>query len=286
MPSTPLEHALPTHPLRGGRLTLPAVGFGTYPLRGQEGVRAVATAIEAGYRLIDSAVNYDNEGAVGAAVRASGLPREELLVTSKLPGRFHARADAIRCVEESVLRTGLDVIDLYLIHWPNPLEGRYVEAWEALLTCRERGLVREVGVSNFLPEHLDALVAATGEAPAVNQVELHPFFPQEAQLAYHAEHGILTEAWSPLARAQDLDDQPAITAAAAAHGVTPAQVVVRWHVQRGVLPLPKSGDPARQAANLDVAGFELSGDEVAAITALGRPDGRLFDADPASHQEF
>ena len=276
---------LPQHTLRDGS-TLPAVGFGTYPLRGQAGVRAVASAIEVGYRLIDSAVNYDNEGAVGAAVRAAQVPRSELLVTSKLPGRHQRKADAIRCVEESVLRTGLDYLDLYLIHWPNPARGLYVEAWEALLECRERGLVRTVGVSNFLPAHLEALVAATGEMPMVNQIELHPFFPQDAQLAYHEAHGVLTEAWSPLARAKDLDTHPALASAARTHGVGAAQVVLRWHLQRGVLPLPKAGGRERQVANLDLAGFTLTDDEVAAITALGRADGRLFDADPASHEEF
>lgn len=275
----------PQYTLNDGT-AIPAIGFGTYPMRGQAGVRAVASAIEAGYRLLDSAYNYENEAAVGAAVRASGVPRDQLVVTSKLPGRYHGRDAALTTVEESVLRTGLEYVDLYLIHWPDPVQGRFVEAWGALVEARERGLVRSIGVSNFLPEHVDAIVAATGVTPAVNQVELHPLFPQSAQLAYDEAHGIRTEAWSPFGRGHELTAHPAVAAVAAAHGRTPTQVILRWDVQRGVVPLPKSADPARQRENLDVFSFELSDDEVAAITALGRPDGRLWGQDPAVYEEF
>jgi len=276
--------AIPQHTLNDGT-TIPAIGFGTYPLRGTRGVAALRDAIDAGYRLIDSAFHYDNEGAVGAAVRSSGVPRDEIVVTSKLPGRYHAHDAAVAAVEESVLRTGLDHLDLYLIHWPLPHRGLFVEAWQALVECRERGLVRSIGVSNFLPEHLDVLERETGVVPAVNQVELHPWLPQTEQQAYHEAHGILTEAWAPVGEDSALRDEPVITRIAAAHGVTPTQVILRWDVERGIVPLPKSWSPKHRRENLDVFGFELAADEVAAITALGRAH-RLFGADPATHDEL
>ena len=276
--------AIPQHTLNDGT-TIPAIGFGTYPLRGSRGVAALRDAIDAGYRLIDSAFHYDNEGAVGAAVRSSGVPRDEIVVTSKLPGRYHAHDAAVAAVEESVLRTGLDHLDLYLIHWPLPHRGLFVEAWQALVECRERGLVRSIGVSNFLPEHLDVLERETGVVPAVNQVELHPWLPQTEQQAYHEAHGILTQAWAPVGEDSALRDEPVITRIAAAHGVTPTQVILRWDVERGIVPLPKSWSPEHRRENLDVFGFALTADEVAAITALGRAH-RLFGADPATHDEL
>jgi diketogulonate reductase-like aldo/keto reductase len=276
--------AIPTHTLNDGT-TLPAIGFGTYPLDGAEAVDAVVSAIEAGYRLIDTAVNYGNEAAVGEGIRRSGVPREEIRVTSKLPGRHHAHDDAVASVRASVEALGLDYVDLHLIHWPNPSVGKYVEAWKALVELREEGLVRSVGVSNFTAEHLDRIIGATGVTPAVNQVELHPYFPQAEMRRVHAERGILTESWSPLGKRQAPFTEPPVAEAAEAHGVTPGQVILRWHVQIGAVPIPKSATPERQRQNLDVFGFELSDDEVAAITALGRPDGRLFGGDPDTHEE-
>lgn len=278
----------PEVPVRRGLrgFELPAVGFGTYQLRGQAGADAIVRALDAGYRVLDSAFSYENEGVVGAAVRRSCVPRDEIVVTSKLPGRHQPHDRAIATVEESVLRTGLDRIDLYLIHWPNPGRGQYVEAWEALLEARERGLVREVGVCNFLPEHLDRLVAATGVAPVVNQIELHPRFPQAEQRAADAERGILTEAWSPLGRGNDLLGRPELHDVAARHGVSPAQAVLRWHVELGVVPIPKATSDARQRENLDVLGFELTPDDHAAIASLARPDGRLAGQDPATYEEL
>jgi 2,5-diketo-D-gluconate reductase A len=245
----------------------------------------VSSAIRTGYRLIDTAFNYENEGAVGEGIRRSGVPREELFVTSKLPGRYHAREEAGEAVRESLWRLGLDHLDLYLIHWPNPSVGRFVEAWEALVQAREDGIVRSVGVSNFTAEHLRTVIEATGVTPAVNQIELHPSFPQEELRAVHAELGIVTEAWSPLGKRDARYDDPAVAAAASTHGVSPAQVILRWQVQLGSVPIPKSATPARQAENLDVFNFELTDAEVAAITALGRPDGRLFGGDPDTHEE-
>ncbi|MFI7658221.1 aldo/keto reductase [Micromonospora parva] len=266
--------------------TLPAIGLGTYQLNGSAGVDAIGQAIRAGYRLLDSAFNYENEGAVGRAVRSAGDVRDELIVTSKLPGRHHSYDEALTTVEESVFRTGLDRIDLYLIHWPNPKVDRYVQAWRALIEARERGLVRHIGLSNFLPEHIERLVAETGVAPVVNQIEVHPYFPQQEALDYHREHGILVQGWSPLGHGNDLRQHPVIGEIAAAHGVSPAQAILAWHVARQVIPLPKAASPQRQAENLDVFGITLTDAEVAAITALGRPDGRLADQDPAVYEEF
>ena len=266
--------------------TLPAIGLGTYSLDDAEGIDAITSALDAGYRLLDTAVNYGNEETVGEAIRRSGLPRDQVRVTSKIPGRHHGYDDAVTSTKESLQRLGLDHLDLHLIHWPNPSVGKYLEAWQALVDLQQQGLVRSIGVSNFTEEHLDAAIAATGVTPAVNQIELHPYFPQEHMRAVNAARGIVTESWSPMGKRQAPLDEPPIVAAADAHGVTPGQVILRWHVQLGALPIPKSATPQRQRENIDVFGFELSGDEVAAITALGRPDGRLFGGDPDTHEEM
>jgi diketogulonate reductase-like aldo/keto reductase len=274
-----------TYTLNDGR-TLPAVGFGTYPLRGEEGIAAIVSALEAGYRLLDTAVNYENEREVGEALRRSGLPREEVRVTSKIPGRHHAYDDAVASTHASLERLGLDYLDLHLIHWPNPSVGKYAEAWRALVDLQREGLVRSVGVSNFAEAHLRRVVEETGVVPAVNQIELHPAFPQPAMRAVHDDLGIRTEAWSPLGKRQAPLSQAAVAGAAEAHRVTPGQVILRWHVQLGSVPIPKSATPERQRANLDLFSFELTEAEVEAITALGRPDGRLFGGDPEVHEEM
>lgn len=276
---------IPSYTLNDGH-QLPALGFGTYPLRGRAGVDSMVSALHQGYRLLDSAVNYDNEGAVGEAVRRSGVPRDEIVVTSKLPGRYHSYEAAVNCVHESLYRLQLDRIDLYLIHWPNPNQGRYSEAWRALVDLQREGLLRSIGVSNFLPEHLDRIIADSGVTPAVNQVELHPYFPQVEQRQANADRGVRTESWSPLGRAKEIGDDPVIARIAEAHGRTSAQIVLRWQVQLGSVPLPKAASAGRQRENLSVFDFTLDDDQVAAITALGRPDGRLFGADPATHEEF
>ncbi|GAA2071930.1 aldo/keto reductase [Microbacterium hatanonis] len=263
---------------------IPALGFGTYPLRGEDGAEAVASAIRTGYRSLDTAFNYDNEGAVGEGIRRSGLAREELFVTSKLPGRYQGEP-TVATVRESLWRLGLEYLDLYLIHWPNPSVGEYVRSWENLVTARDLGLVRSIGVSNFTERHLADVIDATGVTPAVNQIEMHPYFPQMEQRAVNARLGIVTEAWSPLGKGSAPYREAPVVAAAAAHRVTPAQVILRWHVQLGSVPIPKSATPSRQAENLDVFGFELDDSEMAAVTALGRRDGRLFDGDPDTHEE-
>jgi len=265
---------------------LPAVGFGTYPLRGEEGIAAMVAALENGYRLLDSAVNYDNEREVGEALRRSGLPRDEVRLTTKIPGRHHGYDDALRSLRDSAAALGVERIDLALIHWPNPSQGRYPEAWRALVDARRDGLVHSIGVSNFTDAHLQRIIDDTGVVPAVNQVELHPYFPQEEMRGVHERLGIRTESWSPLGKASAPYSEAAIVAAAEAHDVSPAQVILRWHVQLGAVPLPKSATPERQRANLDVFGFGLSEDEMAAITGLGRPDGRLFGGDPDVHEEM
>lgn len=277
--------SLPDHTLNDGT-TLPAIGLGTYALRGIPGAEAMADALRQGYRLLDSAVNYENEGATGKAVRMSGVPREEIRVASKLPGRHHKKPNVTWAIEESLLRSGLDYLDLYLIHWPNPSQKLFVEAWEGMIEARERGLVRSIGVSNFLPEHLDQLIAKTGVAPSVNQIELHPYFNQAEQRAADKQRGILTEAWTPIGKGTALLTEAPIVAAANKHGRTPAQVVLRWHYQLGVLPIPKSANATRRAENLDVAGFQLDEADMAAIATLNKANGRLFDGDPRTHEEF
>lgn len=273
---------LPTRTLGDG-VSVPVLGFGTYPLRGDDGVRAMVSALEVGYRLIDTAVNYRNEREVAEAVRVSSLDRGDVFIQTKVPGRDHRSAK--RSIETSLHVMDLEYLDSVLIHWPNPSQGGYVRAWEGLVEAKEAGLVRSIGVSNFTPEFLDEIIAATGVTPASNQIEMHPAFPQVEQRAADAERGIATQAWSPIGRGEVLDAAP-VVAAAEAHGVTPAQAVLRWHLHLGSLPLPKSGDPERQRHNLEVLGFDLSEAEVDAITALGRPDGRLFGADPVSHEEM
>ncbi len=273
------------HELNDGT-TLPAIGFGTYPMKGKECVDAVRGALDAGYRLIDTAVNYGNEAEVGEAIRTSSVPRDEIVLTSKLPGRHHAYADAKASVRESLDRLGLDYLDLHLIHWPNPRVDQYAEAWRALVELRQEGLIRSVGVSNFNEAHLTRIIDGSGVTPVVNQIELHPYFPQTVMRSVNARLGIVTESWSPLGKRQAPFAETPVAAAAEAHGVSPGQVILRWQVQLGAIPIPKSASPHRQRQNLDVFGFELTDSEVAAITALGHPGGRLFDGDPDTHEEM
>ncbi|GAB3186777.1 aldo/keto reductase [Nesterenkonia suensis] len=276
---------VPTRTLNDGT-TLPELGLGTYKLRGSAGAEAIAAGIRSGYRLLDTAYNYENEGAVGAGIVSSGISRDELRVTSKLPGRYHRYDQAVEAVEESLYRAGLDHFDLYLIHWPNPKQDVYVEAWQALIDLRERGLLRSIGVSNFLPEHLDRLHRETGVTPSVNQIEIHPWFPQEDQLAANTERGIAVEAWSPVGRHSQLQQEPVVAEIAEELGRSPVQTILRWHVQRGTIALPKSADPARQRENLDIYDIELTDAHMERIAGLAKPDGRLAGQDPAEYEEF
>jgi len=278
-------HTVPTYQLNDGN-TLPAIGFGTYPLKGEDGIAAITAALETGYRLLDTAVNYENETEVGEALRRSGLPRDEVQVTSKLPGRHHGYDEARTSVHASLERLGLDHLDLHLIHWPNPSVDLYVEAWQALVDLRKEGLIRSIGVSNFTEAHLTRIIEATDVTPVVNQIELHPRFPQEKMRQAHERLGIRTEAWSPMGKRRAPLEEEVVTRAADRLGVAPGQVILRWHVQVGSLPIPKSSSPERQRQNFEIFGFELTGEEVEAISALGESDGRLFGGDPDSHEEM
>ena len=273
----------PAYALRDGN-SIPAIGLGTYGLDDQAGIDAITTAIADGYRLIDTAYNYGNEEAVGEAIRRTDVDRSDLVITTKLPGRHHGFDETLASFEQSRKKLDLDWVDLYLIHWPLPRVDKYVDSWRAMISLREKGLVRSIGVSNFTADMLVRLVDETSVVPVVNQVELHPYFPQEELRAFHDEHEIRTESWSPLAKRSDLLQEPVIVEVAAAHGVTPAQLVLRWHVELGAVPIPKSTDAARRRENFDVFGFALKGEEVDAISALSR--GRLWGGDPDTHEEF
>ena len=274
---------IPDVPLNDGT-AFPELGLGTYNLTGETGVAAVVSAIETGYRLLDTAVNYGNETEVGEAIRRSGADRDELLVTTKIPGRDHGYERAQSSARGSLERLGLDRIDLLLIHWPNPSADRYVDTWRGMIDLQEKGVVASIGVSNFTEPMLTRLIDETGVAPVVNQVEMHPYFPQDALRRFHADRNIRTESWSPLARRTELLAEQVIIDTAAAHGVTATQAVLRWHTQLHSTPIPKSADPQRQRENADVFGFALRAEELAAISGLER--GRLWGGDPDTHEEM
>ena len=274
---------IPSRTLNDGH-SIPAIGFGSYRLRGEEGTTAVTQALDAGYRLIDTASAYENEQEVGEGIRASGLPREQLFITTKLAGRHHGYDKTLEGFDQSRTALGLDFIDLYLIHWPLPRLDLFVESWHALVHLRDEGLVRSIGVSNFTEAHLTRLMDETGIVPAVNQVEMHPRFGQQALRAFHAAHGILTQAWSPLSAGHGVLDDPVIGRISHAHDVSPAQAVLRWHIQLGSVPIPKSGSGSRLRQNLDVFGFELTAAELDEISGLEA--GRLWGGDPDTHEEF
>lgn len=265
---------------------LPAVGLGTYQIRGGEGLDQVLTAIQDGYRLLDTSTNYDSEGIVGEAIRRSGIPRSEFFVTTKLPGKYHHYEDALMMIQESLFRMGLDYFDLYLIHWPLPKRGLYVEAWKAMVTAQKLGLIRSVGVSNFKPEHLDKIISETGVTPAVNQIEIHPYWVQERMVKADMDRGIITEAWSPLGRGSDALKEAVITELAEKYGKTPAQIILRWHAQRGIVPIPKSRNLQHQRENLAIFDFELTQTEIERINLLEKADGRIEGQDPNEYEEF
>ncbi|MFJ8632234.1 aldo/keto reductase [Streptomyces sp. NPDC093568] len=270
------------HTLNDGT-TIPGIGLGTWPMDDDQAERAVADALRTGYRLVDTATNYRNETGVGRGVAHAGVPREEVVVTTKLPGRHHGYEETLASFEESRRRLGLEYVDLYLIHWPLPRVDKYVDSWRAMIRLREDGLVRSIGVSNFTPEHIGRLERETGVLPSVNQIELHPLFPQDELRAFHADKGIVTESWSPLGRGSSLLDDPVIKGIADTLKVTPGQVVLRWHTQVGAVPIPKSGDPERQRENLDVHGFTLDATQMAAVADRAH---RRLGGDPEAHEEF
>ena len=262
---------VPTIALNNG-IDIPQLGFGVFQIDPDETKAATLTALEVGYRHIDTAQMYGNEQGVGEAVKESGLARDEVFVTSKLNNGFHAHDDALEAFDKSLERLGFEQIDLFLIHWPLPgIDVDFVETWKALEEIYASGRARSIGVSNFQPKHIRRLVQEADVVPAVNQIEVHPYLTQDELRAVNAEHGIATEAWSPIAQGLVLDN-PVIKGIAMEHDKTPAQVVLRWHVQRGDIVFPKSVTRSRVEENFDIFDFELSGSEVGFINALNKDE--------------
>ena len=270
--------------LLSGGTAIPCIGLGTWPMDDTEAERAVVDAVEAGYRLFDTAENYRNERGVGRGLRASGLPRKQLFVTTKFNREWHGEELVRQAFGLSADRLGVDYIDLLLIHWPNPSHDRYVEAWRGMIRLREEGLVRAIGVSNFKSAHLERLHAETGVLPEVNQVQLHPYVTRQDTRDYDAAHGIVTESWSPISKGgQGLLEQPAIVEPATRYGKTPAQIALRWHLELGLVPIPKSSNSGRLRENIDIFDFALTAGEVEAISALDGAAGAPVDSDKIGH---
>lgn len=262
---------------------MPKLGFGAYKVDGGDAVGTLVSALELGYRSIDTAAFYGNEEEVGRAIHDSGLPRDEVFVTTKLWNADHGYDATMRAFDASLKRLGLDRLDLFLIHWPVPAADRYVDTFRAMQALKRQGRVVSIGVSNFTRAHLERVIGETGEVPAINQVELHPYYAQSELRAFHAAHGIVTEAWSPLGRGAEFNDS-VIIALADKLGRTPAQVILRWHMQLGNVAIPKSGDPKRMAENLAIFDFELTGREMTQIAGIDKgarqgADPDLFDMD-------
>lgn len=272
------------HTLHDGT-RIPQIGLGTARMDDAEAEAVVYEALSTGFRLIDTAVNYENETGVGRAIKDSLLPRDEVFVTTKLPGRDHGTDSVRRSLEGSLGRLGLDRVDLYLIHWPNPKHGLYVDSFRTMLELRDEGLVGSVGVSNFTPEMVDELIAKVGEAPTVNQVELQPQYQQEQLRAHHHGHRILVEAWAPLGYDSKMLEHEWVQEIAADQGRTPAQVILRWHVQSGVLPIPKTSKAKRMAENLDVFGWELTSRQMSRMKML-HTGLSASGFDPWEHEEM
>jgi 2,5-diketo-D-gluconate reductase A len=268
--------SLPAIDLSNG-VPMPTIGFGTWPIPDREAAGMVQAAIEAGYRLIDTAEMYRNEEGVGRGIRASGVDRSEIFVTTKLTERWHGFDEAQQAFENSARRLGMDYIDLFLIHWPNPGMNRYVDAWRGMIELLGQGRARSIGVSNFKPAHLQRLLDETGVAPHVNQIELNPWVPRVVEREFHAAHGIVTESWAPIGKGGGLLRDPSITGIATERGRTPAQVAIRWHIQLGLVPIPKTSQRRRLAENLDVFDFTLTEDEMNRLSSID--SGRGVDSD-------
>ncbi|MCX4820409.1 aldo/keto reductase [Streptomyces sp. NBC_01142] len=270
---------VPSLTLNNG-VSMPQLGFGVWQVPDDEAAKVVTTALEAGYRSIDTAAIYENEEGTGRAIAASGIAREDLFVTTKLWNSEQGYDSALRAFDTSLDKLGLEYVDLYLIHWPLPSKDLYVDTYKALEKILADGRATAIGVSNFLPEHLERLLGETSVVPAVNQIEVHPQLQQAESRAFHAKHGIKTEAWSPLGQGKGLLEVPTVVAIARKHDRTPAQVVLRWHLQIGNIVIPKSVTPSRIQENLDVFGFELDADDMAAFAALD--EGKRLGPDPAT----
>jgi 2,5-diketo-D-gluconate reductase A len=263
--------------------TIPQLGLGTWPLSDAEVAPVIVTAVELGYRHIDTAVKYGNEAGVGQGIRDSAVPRAELFVTTKLDGAYQGDDRAIAGLAGSLGRLGLDYVDLLLIHWPLPARELYVSTWRTFEKLFAEGLARSIGVSNFTPEHLERLRAETGIVPAVNQIQISPYIPRADQRAYNAEHGIVTTSWSPLGQGNSLLTEPLVTRLAEKYGKTPGQVVLRWHLDLGLVAIPKSANPGRLRENLDIVDFSLEPADVEALAALDRGPGVGVDSDVDGH---
>jgi 2,5-diketo-D-gluconate reductase A len=261
---------------------MPALGLGTAPMNDDETAEAVRTAIETGYRLIDTAENYGNEVGVGRGLRDSGIPREQVFITTKFNKEWHSVEGARQAWQNSCERLDVDYIDLLLIHWPNPQQDRYVEAWKGLAQLLESGSVRAIGTSNFKPTHLQRIIDETGVVPDVNQINLNPYATRSAVVAFDAEHQIVTEAWSPIKPAEMLSD-PVITELAERHRRSPAQIVLRWHTQRGFVTVPKSSSAERIRDNISIFDFTLTAEELDAISGLDRGEEFVTDSDEFGH---
>jgi len=261
-----MTDAIPHLTLNDGQ-HLPQIGFGTWPLDDAQAQTAVQAALACGYRLIDTAARYGNEAGVGRGIAASGVARSQVQLTSKLRGSEHGFDSTLRAFDATLAALGTDYLDLYLIHWPLPMRDLYVDTWRAFIRLREEGRIRSIGVSNFQPAHIDRLLSETGVLPAVNQIELHPDFTQAALRAWHARQGIVIECWSPLGRGEVLKDAT-VARIAQKHGRSPAQILLRWHVQHGLVAIPKSQDPQRMRQNLAVFDFALDAEDLAALALL------------------
>ncbi|WP_327153920.1 aldo/keto reductase [Streptomyces tubercidicus] len=270
---------IPSITLNNG-VTMPQLGYGVWQIEDDQAFTAVGQALDAGYRSIDTAMIYGNEEGTGKALAASGIARDELFVTTKLWNGDQGHDAALRAFDTSLAKLGLEYVDLYLIHWPLPAQDTYTETYQALEKIYKDGRAKAIGVSNFLPEHLERLLGETSVVPAVNQIELHPQFQQGASRAFHARHDIVTEAWSPLGQGKGLLTDPTVTELAAKHGKTPAQVVLRWHLQLGNVAIPKSVTPSRIAENIDVFDFELDDADLTALAGLD--SGNRLGPDPAT----
>lgn len=272
----------PTIRLNDGN-SIPQIGLGTSPLNDKQIAPLVVAAIEAGYRHIDTAYRYNNERGVGRGIRDSGIQRESLFITTKLDGVFQGNDRAIGGLDESLQRLGLDYVDLLLIHWPLPQRNEYISTWKTFEKLVAAGKVRSIGLSNFKPAHIDRLLVEATIRPTINQIQLNPRTTRPEQRVYNTEHGIITEAWSPLGAGNDLLENPTLAPIAAKYGKTPAQVVLRWHTELGIVAIPRSSDPGRIGQNIDIFDFELTNDEIASISALDTGEERGVDSDKTGH---
>jgi 2,5-diketo-D-gluconate reductase A len=276
------EHTVPTVSLLHGA-QMPALGLGTSPMNDDDTARAVEHALGLGYRLVDTAENYGNEVGVGRGIRAAGVSRDDVFLTTKFNRKWHSVDGPRQALEASLERLALDYVDLLLIHWPNPDQGTYVDAWRGVADLLDAGVVRAIGTSNFKASHLQRLLDETGVVPDVNQIQLSPHITRTDRRDFHAAHGIVTESWSPLGNGGDLLAEPTVQSLAQAHDRTPAQVVLRWHLQHALVPIPKSGSPDRLAQNLAVFDFELAAGEMAQLDALDRGEDGAQDSDVFGH---